>query len=128
MPLHDFNRAMSFLYDPQQSRRLLSSPVEFMMWSTRCVSPGGAWWGSRYVKKYLGPGKDNSVRPRLTAGAEHDASHSSAKANTACKAVRGGSLSERRRLPFSQLKLPFHLLHQASVIQLCVFTLSLSSR
>lgn len=90
MPLHDFNRALIFLYDPQQSRRLLSSPVEFMMWSTRCVSPGGAWWGSRYVKKYLGSGKDNSVRPRLVASAD-GASHSSAKANTACKAVRSGS-------------------------------------
>lgn len=28
---------------PVVSRRLSSSPVEFMMWSTRCVKPGGAW-------------------------------------------------------------------------------------
>lgn len=53
------------------------------------------------MKKYLGPGKDNAVRPRHIASAEHGMSHGSAKANTACKAVKSGSLSERRRLPFS---------------------------
>lgn len=31
------------------------------MWSTRCVRPGGAWCGSRYVKKYLGPGRDKEL-------------------------------------------------------------------
>lgn len=34
------------------------SPVEFIMWSTRCERVGGAWCGRRYVKKYLEQNKN----------------------------------------------------------------------